>query len=500
MSPTANRWWETRWFALLAIVASTIPLLVPAIPPLADLPGHIGRYHIAANIAHSPDLARHWQFEWGVVGNLGVDLLVQLLSPLLPAEQAAKLVVLLIPPLWVSGLIRVSCAGGEKLSPAAAFAFPLAYGFPFQFGFVNFMLAVALALHALAWWIALGRSGRLVLRAALFAPIACLLWVAHSFGWGMFGLLAFAAEMVRLRQRGGRWRDAAMGAALQCLALTLPLALMLASGAGAAPGAAWDWRAKAAALASLLRERWKWYDVASAVLLLVVAWMGLRDSRFRLDPIPAACALLCLLAFLALPRLLLGGAYVDMRMLAPALAFALIAIRVRPENPRLERLLAGAGAAFLLVRTIGSTLAMLLFAETQQTALAAVPHLPRGAAVLVLVNEPCTSAWSSDRLSHVAGIGVARADLFENGQWTLGGQQLLRPRHPQAAPWLADPSQLVYPVGCEYRASDFDAAIRDFDRGTFTYVWTLGFPAQPRLAPDVALLWSNSVSAVYRVR
>ncbi len=45
----------------------------------------------------------------------------------------------------------------------------------------------------------------------------------------------------------------------------------------------------------------------------------------------------------------------------------------------------------------------------------------------------------------------------------------------------------------------FAAAIRDFDRTTFRYVWTMGFAARPRLARDVRLIWSNDRSALYRV-
>jgi len=119
--------------------------------------------------------------------------------------------------------------------------------------------------------------------------------------------------------------------------------------------------------------------------------------------------------------------------------------------------------------------------------------------VLVLVNEPCSSQWHSDRLGHIAGIAVARRDVFENGQWALAGQQLLRARHPEAEPYRTDPSQLVYPAICEFKTTNFGEAIRDFDRGTFRYVWTLDFPARPALAGDVRLVWSNKVSALYAV-
>lgn len=492
-------WWESRWFALVAIAAAALPLLAPSIPPLADLPGHIGRYHIAQAIGSSPDLARHWSFEWGLIGNLGVDLLVYLLAPVIGVEPAARLIVTLIPPLWVSGLILVSRAADRRLSPAAAFAFPLAYCFPFQFGFVNFMLSAALALNAFALWIAWGRSGRIALRTLVFVPVSCLLWVAHSSGWALFGLLAFASDLVRLRREGRGWITSAWRSGLLCIPLALPVLAMLGQHRLPAEPPLWDWKAKLSWLPSLLRERWKWFDVVCAILLFSVLWLAVRDRRLTFEPVVGAGALVAFAAFLALPRLALGGAYVDMRILAPAVSLALIAIRVRPEHGRFARRIALAGAVFLAVRTLASTVAMGLAAETQQHALEAVPQIPKGAAVLVLVNEPCSSQWVSGRLGHIAGIAIARRDIFENGQWTLAGQQLLRHRHPAAEPYVADPSQLVYPAHCEYRTTEFVTAIRTFDRATFTHVWTLDLPTRARLARDVRLVWSNGVSALYTV-
>ncbi len=496
---SAVRWWETRWFALGAMLLAAVPLLWPAVPPLADLPGHIGRYHIASAIDSSSDLPRHWRFEWALIGNLGVDLLVHALAPLTGVEVGARIVVTLIPVLWVSGLILVSRESGGRLSPAAAFAFPLAYGFPFQFGFVNFMLSAGLALNMLALWIRLGRSGRVKTRMILFVPISWLLWIAHSSGWGMFGLLAFAADVARLRGAGRSWYAGIAAAGLACVPLALPAIWMLLSEQGSAGELSWDFKAKMSWFPSLLRERWKWYDVASAALLFCVLWMTMRDRRLRFDPIAGAAGLIAFAAFLLLPRLALGGSYVDMRLLAPTVALGLIAIRVAPGHEWFERRLALAAAAFFVLRMISSTAAMTLAAQPQQQALEAVPHLPRGAAVLVLVNEPCTSQWVSRRLGHIAGIAVARRDIFENGQWTLAGQQLLRHRHPTAEPYAADPSQLVYPVSCHYRTTIFADAVRDFDRDTFTHVWTLDFPARAALASDVQRIWSNDTSTLYAV-
>lgn len=490
-------WWQTQQFVAIAMLASIVPLLWPAMPPLTDLPGHVGRYHVALDLANSPDLQRHWIYRWGLIGNLGVDLAVMPLARLIGLEPAVKLVVMVIPPLFVLGIARLSRAVTGTISPAAAFGFPLAYGFAFQLGFVNFMLAAVLALNALASWVSLGKSGRIGLRTALFIPISCILWLAHSFGWGMFGLLAFAADVLRLRPVLS-WPKAILFAGLHCVPLALPMVAMLSGAAGSDHSFDYGWIAKAGWIAEMLRERWRLYDIGCAILLVFLLWTVVRDRRrLTFDPVLGVLALAGFAIFLSLPRLLLGGAYVDMRMLGIAVALALAAIRVTDEH--LAPRVALAATAFFALRTITSTIAMVLFAQDQRAAQAAVDHIPRGAAVLVLVNEPCSWQWSSHRLTHIDGLAIARRDAFTNGQWALGGQQLIAPRHPEAEPYRADPSQLVYPGYCEYRTTILSKALRDFDRGTYDYVWTMDYPARPRLAPDVRLVWNNGTSALYVV-
>ena len=86
------------------------------------------------------------------------------------------------------------------------FALPFAYGYPFLFGFVNFALSMALAFLAFGLWLRLGRLDRTRLRAAiLFVPISCVVFFAHTFGWGVLGLLAFSAEAVRQHDEGRGW-------------------------------------------------------------------------------------------------------------------------------------------------------------------------------------------------------------------------------------------------------------------------------------------------------
>lgn len=494
------QWWQRRWAALAAITLAMVPLLYPAIPPLTDMAGHIGGYRILAEAGTGP-LAQHYAVHWALIGNLGVEGLVLALHPLLDVEPATHVIVALIPALTVAAMLWLGREAHGRVPASAGFALPLAYALPFQLGFVNFALAAALAMGGLALWIRLARTRPDWVRIVVFVPVAGLVWVCHSFGWAMLGLFALGAEWVIRGQRGETgWRRIVF-AALTCAPMTWPQLLAMTAGTPMAGDTGdWvHWLVKIQWLASMLRERWKPYDVACVIVLALVVWSVVRSKRMSFAPVLSVPALLALAAFILLPRFYAGGSYVDMRLLPYAVALALLAIRVAPGNDQLARRLAAVGAGFFVLRTATSVVAFVLFAGEQQKELAAVPAMPVGSAVLTLVDEPPTQLWENRRLTHIAGIAIERRRVFTNEQWAIGGQQLIRPLHPSAAPLDRDPSQLVYPPSEDYSDTNFDRAIADFDRGTFGYVWTIGFAPGRAKAPDLTLVWSNDRSALYRV-
>src|SRR5436305_13164634 len=103
-----QRWWESRWLLALVVVLTMAPLAYPEVPPLVDLFGHMGRYRVELDLAHSPSLQQYYDYHWAAIGNLGVDLLVIPLGKLLGLEAALKLIVLLIPPLTAAGFLWVA--------------------------------------------------------------------------------------------------------------------------------------------------------------------------------------------------------------------------------------------------------------------------------------------------------------------------------------------------------------------------------------------------------
>lgn len=496
-----RRWWQTRAAMMVFIALAVVPLLWPAIPPLSDLPGHIGRYRIMAE-AGRPPLSQHYAVHWALIGNLGVDGLVLALAPLLGIELAAKIIVMLIPPLSVAAMLWLAREVHGRVPATAMFALPLAYASPFQLGFVNFALASALVLAALALWLRLARVPSAWVRALVFVPISCLIFVCHSFGWAMLGLFVFGAEWAIGRKAGRSVAGAGVRAGLMCAPMALPLVLLVLGGPDHLTGGTGDWfdvRLKLFWVGSLLRERWQVYDVLCAMLLYAVIALALRSRRLSLAPVLAVPALLGAVAFVLLPAFYAGGSMVDMRVLPTMVALALLAIQVSPGDDRLEARIARLAAIFFAIRLATTTLAFVLFAQSQMAALRAIDAMPRGASVLVLVDEPAADNWTNPRLGHIAGLAIARRRIFTNEQWALAGQQLVRPLHPSAAPFDRDPSQLIYP-GTVPGSMSLRQAIATFDRRTFGYVWTVGFPSGPACAADLRVIWSNASSTLYQVR
>jgi hypothetical protein len=498
-------WWETRWFVAAMILVAFLPLLYPPVPPLVDLLGHMGRYRVQLDLASSPDLQRYFDFDWHLIGNLGVDILMVPLAKLVGLELAIKLIAMAIPPLTVAGFLWVAREVHNRLPPTALFALPFALGHPFLFGFLNFTLAMALAFLAFGLWLRLARLGRTRLRAVLFVPISFVLFVTHTFGWGTLGLLAFSAEAVRQHDKGIGWWRAALKAALHAGVMAAPLLVMLAWRSTVQQGGTADWfnlTAKASWVMMALRDRWQWFDYASVAAVLVMIVEARRRPELTFSRNLAFSALVLLVGFLVLPRIVFGSAYADMRLAPYMMAVAVLAIRFRGETViPVARALAWLGLVFYMVRIAATTLSLALAADDQSAKLQALDHVPRGAAMVTLVGQDCGGLWALPRNSHLGAVAIVRRHAFSNDQWTIEGANLLSVRYRQAGHFRADPSQIVRPRGCASNEIwPVDQALAAIPRSAFDYVWLVDPPAHdPRLLDGMTPIWRGQGSLLYAV-
>lgn len=496
-----DRWWETRWAALAAMLLAAVPLLWPAVPPLTDLPGHIGRYRVM--LGDAPELGPYYAFQWRFVGNLGVDLLVMALGPWIGLEPAVKLVVVAIPVLTSGAVLWLSRELTGRVSPWAWFALPLAYNYPFQFGFVNFSLAMGLALAGWALWLRMGRLGAMRARAAVFVLAAMLVWTAHVMGWAMLCLFVFGGEWARARQAGAGWIAAAWKAALASLPLTPPALALLLWRSGGDPAATerfFDIVVKLKGFGTVLRDRWFVLDLASLTLICGLIYAGARGQIGRIVPVAGAAAGLAGLAFLLLPFALMGSAYADLRLLPYAMIVAMAGLA--PHEHANARRIAAAALGFFLLRTAATTASFALYDAEWRRELAAIDAIPRGARVLALVGERCTEDWAHTRQTHLPALAAARRGAFTNDQWRMEGAPLLSVKLANAGYFAHDPSQISVEHACEHDPNLMVQAdaLRRFPQDVFTHVWLIR--AHGRLADahvGLRQLWTNGNSALYAV-
>jgi len=505
MTPSVQPWWSTRSFAIAMMLVAMLPLLIPAIPPLVDLPGHMGRY--AVQLAPSSSgLHRYFHFEWAIIGNLGVDLLVVPLSTIFGLELAVKLIVLAIPPLTVAGYLLVAREAHGDLPPTAAFALPLVYGYPFEFGFVNFTLSMALALLGFALWLRLGRTGHLRLRAFLFLFYGVMIWFTHSFGWGTLGLLAFASELVRRHNRGKPWLRSAWEAGLATTPLMPPILLMIAWRSGAVAGMTGDWfnwKVKLYFLFHILRNEGTAFDLLSSKFLTFLGIAGALGVGFRRNPLLLLAAIILIITFLLLPRIALGSAYTDMRLAPYMIAVLILAARPKTDNKYVLNAVAFAGLAVFLVRMGIQTDSYARLDRGYRAQLEALDHVPRNARIFALADLECLNTPHWVRLDHIESLAIVRRDAFVNGQWQMAGAQLLRITYPEAGDFVGDPTQVLRPGLCRQPGSyTYPEVLKQFPRPAFDYLWLINFvPARrPQNDPDLIPVWQGPRGALYRIR
>nr|WP_294848816.1 hypothetical protein [uncultured Sphingomonas sp.] len=469
-------WWEGRYFVAAMILLAFVPLLWPAIPPVVDLGGHMGRYKVAMDLANSATLQQWYDFHWVPVGNLGVDLLVVPLGKLIGLEPATKLIVMSIPPLTVAGLLWVAREVHNRLPPTVAFALPLAFGHPFMFGFVNYALSMALALLAFGLWLRLGRLGKPRLRAALFVPISFIIYFAHAFGWGTLGLLCYSAEVVRQHDRGNRWWRAVFTAIPHALPLAGPVLMILLWRSDANGGFTrhfFDWQFKWEYLLKIFRDRWEMFDKASAAVLAGVLALAIFHPRLTLSRNLLFSALVLTAVYFLLPRMIFGSAYADMRITPYIVMLYVLAIRFRFDTDlHFARILAVLAVAFLLIRLGSNTASFAMAWDKQRDQLRAIDHIEKGSRVAILIWGRC-ELWEQRRSDHIGSLALVRKEAYVNDQWPMVGSSLLTVHYPQAGWFQHDPSQITRNRGCRHEGWRVDYALQSIPVQAFDYLWLI---------------------------
>lgn len=480
------------WPLCLAIcLASIAPLLLVDLPPLVDLYGHLGRYAVQTDLANRPEIQPYYSFEWKLIGNLGADLLVQALHGWLGLETSVRVIVMAIQFLGAAGILLMCRAVHGRITPFAFFALPLLYGFPFNYGFLNFALAMALGMLAFTVWLHLCRKQRRIWARLWLGGVGAAIWVCHTYGWAFLGVLCTStalAESLKARETPLATFRRLLSA---CWPLLLPLVPMLLwrADAGGSETGGWFVHLKILWLISPLRTKWFVLDFTSLLVVYALIYLAARSKQVEFDRSLGIAAALCFACFLALPMCVFSSMFADMRLMPYVLILALLAISVDRLEPRKLQLLGLVAFAFFAGRTGTTGLAYIAQDREIAAALPATEAIPKGARVAFLVVKPCEVEWQLPVLDHLGGVALARRSVFVNDQWQQPGVNLLDVHYAAARSFDQDPSQMVLPDGCDNpQYPNFTPLMRQFPRNAFTHVWIIGelpspMPAMAGLHP-----------------
>lgn len=494
--------------ALLAALLA-LPVLVTTVPPLADLPAHLARYYIGS-AAGGRALAGYFAHSWHINGNLGVDAIVYILGGVLGVDIATKSVVASIPLLIGLGILFVAREIHGKIPVTLPFALPLALGWPFQMGFVNYWLSVALALLAFGTWVRLGKSPfRHRDRSALFVALACLVWAAHAGGWALLVLLCAVHEFLSQRQQPTMRRI--LPTVRNCLPLAGPIILMLiwrGGGRGLAIGEWLSFSTKLQWFVGALRDRWIVYDLFSLGLVIACITLPLlRPRSMRYSPTLFIAGLLLMLIAATGPEEVFRSMFAASRYFA--VAFMLLAMSVTETRQMpwsWQRLLALASVSFCLSRIAAGAASFELYEQSFQREMGLLNAIPPHAAVAAFVGQPCGGSvrnWAKERLEHLPSLAIIRRDAFVNNQFAIEGSQNLKVTYAAAAPFTDEGSSHVsnnrMPCPGGFPPA-LPTLLAKLPMNAFDYVWIIDVP--PEMWPQdhrLRLSASTNRSALFSI-
>ena len=453
---------EGLLLGLFLTLLACLPVLVAVYPQMVDYPAHLARYYVMLAQDGNGFLQRYYDFQWKWTGNLGADLLIQPLAPLMGLEAAGRVIAGLVPLLTAGGILAVEWSLRRRIGLASLLALCFVWSPSLILGFLNFGLAQAAALFAFAGWVRLeGKRWR----PLVFMPVGLAVWIMHVSGWGMLGILVFGYE----------WhRHKGLSAFLAPWPLFLPFLLLLG---GDRPGSLPSygpnvWIFKQAIWIQAMRDGLVWLDRYSLKLIgaILVGAVLLRKIDGRLG----WAALILLLGSIAMPRHIFGGDLADARMIYSGLLVACLALTW--QAPRW--LLWLAPALFLVRLGVTTDTWRRGSAETQRL-LAAVDHLPQGARVANLV-VTSSGVWGYNAQEHIGGYAVLRKNVLINAHFAVPGIHTIRPK--EGGPNFRDPSQrMLWRPGQPIDLANWEPA-KGMD-----WLWYVG-PREPDSLPRGAVI------------
>jgi hypothetical protein len=303
---------------LILIAAAIAPTLSVKIPAMEDYLDHLSRMYILTT-AGTIDANPYYHVSWALYPDIAMDVIIPLLGKFMQVETAGKIFFLTSQLLIISGAFVIELAVKRRLEFAPFSALMTLSSMPFSLGLVNFEFGTGLALWGIASWIALSRIEKWRCRLVIHALLSSIIFLAHFFALGIYGLSIGLYELRRLFE--SRYNARRTLALLLILACPVAIMFLLMLWSGASVGESdneWWFSWKPVWFVFFLNGYSVTLAAGSACALAVLLFYGFIKRSLALSIDGRWLAFGFLLVFIAMPFKLFGSRMADIRMITAA--------------------------------------------------------------------------------------------------------------------------------------------------------------------------------------
>ncbi|HSK39727.1 MAG TPA: hypothetical protein VK943_08160, partial [Arenibaculum sp.] len=393
-------------------------------PPLFDYPNHLARVHVISRWAENEAFRAHFDVASFLIPNVLSDVVLLAFLPSGDVHLAGRLLLLLTFALTLGGIYLLNRVAAGRFSVWPLFAAVFLYHEMFFWGFLNYILGLALLPWALAAWMLLERRPRPV-QIGVGTAFAILIFLAHLVAFGLYAVAIAAIELRRVWLRRSLGPVASVARLAGSAAQFMPSLVLYAA---VSPSRAlpvqflFDYSAwgKLSPFTRVLSSGNPVADLTALGVALAAIVLGLATGRITLHRGLALVAAAFLLLVLTLPYSALQSYFLDSRI-AIAVFFMLIAA-IRPTAPGPAGIGVVTLVLLLLVASRSYVLAEDWNAQSRNYAevIAAFDRLPAGSLLV-----PGSARW------------------FELGDWTA--TRRIRPSHEHTAGYAAIERGVIVP-------------------------------------------------------
>eukprot|EP01037_Dinobryon_pediforme_P012828 gene12828-12928_t len=511
--------WLTTPGIMLIVLLMILPFALVEVPPLIDIPGHMGAAAIEAAGPNSP-LEKYFSWKWVFTLNIGDGVLMKLIGEPFGVLAAGWWSTVLATAMYAGGGLATIRALNARGGHGAGWALIYVFSFPLLTGFLNFILATGISLLGFALAVRLENHPNR--RAALLIVLQPVALLCHAIGGLLLGLLiaanAVGREMDALPT--GWWRPSQFRnviathewrAAMRRLAVLLwPLlaaviTILLWKVLSPPPLRTfnrWRWDEKEWYLILTLRDQSMILDAATTIAcycLIAFGWLiGGRWKWAQFLP-----GFLVLAEFVAIPSDINGSNFVDVRLLPVACMLLLGLMDWSRARGQIAAIVAYTGMVLLALRLVVTAASFADYAEDFRRQLVALQHIEDGSRVLAFVEHSCLQeSWRNTRRDHLASLASIYRQAWVNDNWAVPGLHMVVPRFRPGRNFTADPSEFVWSERCAGggRLRGVDSALRFAPIERVDYVWLIdtGMPKRPD--PRLRLVWQDGRSLLFAVR